>query len=463
MKRIKLALSTEREVLIALLVVLFLVIVLGVTAYNQVVSFATTLSSLDTSRRIALEANDLYRLLLNTETGQRGYIITGDSSYLEPYSDSVIAVNESRSRLTDLLITRPEYIAEVHSLAQRIDEKLDELASTITVRTEQGFEAAQAIVATDTGKSLMDNIRMWLRTLIMAERSHFVAAQNAVLDQVAQMSGLVLGLVLCVIAMGAAVYWMVRRSVRGNEIIQRGLSNSLRRERELNGLRTHFIQTVSHEFRTPLAIIQTSTDLLKHYSNRMTEERRLEHLDKLQAQIAHLTAMLEDAVVMQQSQVKELPYAPSTVDAQAICQQVIDALKPNAEDRVIQLHTVGSSFTLIADGKLLARAITNLLLNAIQYSQPGSPVEIELSNNNGEISIRVRDQGSGIPYNEQPYLFDMFFRGTNIGDVAGAGLGLPVVKSIVELHKGRVICESVPGSGSTFMIALPAHHAVAAA
>jgi signal transduction histidine kinase len=170
--------------------------------------------------------------------------------------------------------------------------------------------------------------------------------------------------------------------------------------------------------------------------------------------------MLDDAVMMQKSQIDELTYRPSTVDLQALCQNVIETLKANAEGHLIQLQVTGNELTLTADAQLMTRAVTNLLLNAIQYSQSGSAIDVQLTNTDGEIRVAIRDQGRGIPYEEQPHLFDLFFRGSNTGEVAGAGLGLPVVKSIVELHKGRVDYESVPGKGSTFAIVLPIDQAV---
>lgn len=455
MKRIKIAWSTEREVLVALTIVLLLVIILGVAAYRQVVVFATTLRTLDNSRQVSMVAEELYRHLLNAESGQRGYVITGNNSYLVPYNAGVVSVRENLLFLREVLASDPNYAELQRTLPGQIETKLAELSNTIDARREQGFEAAQSLVATDVGMTMMDDIRQQLRTLITDERQQFTYAQDFVVRRAQRVSALVAVLVVVVLGLAALVYIQVRRNVRRNETVREGLAVALRRERELNELKTHFIRTVSHEFRTPLAIIQTSTDLLSRYSDRMSEARREEHLDKLQAQVRHLTSMLEDAVTLQKTQLSDLPYEPAMIDLRVLCQQVLESMKPAAGNRQLNLTTKGNDYWLAVDPALMVRAMTNLLQNAIGYSYDGSAIEIELSRTADTATIRVRDQGTGIPYDEQGHLFDLFFRGSNSSEIAGAGLGLPVVKSIVELHAGSVGYASTPGSGTTFTITLP--------
>ena len=456
MKRIKIAWSTEREVLAALIVLLLLVVVLCVVAASTGVAFTRTLRSLDRSRELAMTAEDLYRHLLSAETAGRGFIITGDTSYLEPYDQSVRSAWVTRAALIRLIAETPNYASGLQVVMAQIDAKLIELANTVEIRRSFGFEAAQSVVSIDSGESLMGNIRGWLRDLILSERMQIDTARELVIQRVRMIGGLALLLVLLVLLLAGTVYALVRRDSRAHRAHAEGLSAALHRERELNELKSHFIRTVSHEFRTPLAIIQTSTDLVKHYGYRMSEEQREHHLNKLQTQIVRLTSLLEDAMTVQKAQLDDLPYAPAMNDLRDICRQAIDLVTETAGDRRIDFTTSGSQFIHSVDANLMNRALRNLLTNAIQFSGAASTVRVRLSCTDTVATIDVTDEGVGIAVDEQPKLYDLFFRGVNATDVPGTGLGLPVAKSIVDLHGGVIRCQSAPGSGSTFTIELPA-------
>ncbi len=455
MKRIKIAWSTEREVLVALVVLLLLVIVLGGVTYGLVEGFSRTLQSLDRSREIATTAEDLYRHLLTTETDQRAYIITGEAEYLMLYEQGVVKVQATRVILTRLITELPQYSDNMRVLMAQIDSKLAELANTVEVRQTYGFDAAKSVISTDMGKSLMDNIRNWLRTLILTEQTQLAAARTLVIERVRTIAGLALFFVLCVLLLTAVVYMLVRRDIHARQRVEQGLSAALRRERELNELKSHFIRTVSHEFRTPLAIIQTSTDLLQRYGDRMTEARRDEHYDKLQAQIVRLTALLEDAITIQRSQLADLTYEPATHDLRDVCRRAITSVEDLAAGRRVDFMADGSSFTSWVDAALIERALHNLLANALQYSDAAGAVRVQLTCAPNVTTIDVIDQGIGVAYDDQPRLFELFYRGANTADVPGTGLGLSVAKSIVDLHNGVIRYQSTPGAGSTFTIELP--------
>jgi len=454
-KLIRIAWSTERDVLVALVALLLFVVALGLVAYSLVVGYSGTLQSLDRSREITISAEDLYRHLLSAESGQRGYIITGDLNYLESYEQGVQNVLASRATLTRLIAETPQYSNDMRLLTAQVDSKLAELANTVEIRRRDGFEAARTVVSTDLGRSLMDTIGNSLRALILAERAQFTAARTLVVQRLSTIAGVAFLLVFCVLVLATVVYVLVRRDMRARQTVERGLSQALYRERELNELKTHFIRTVSHEFRTPLAIIQTSTDLLKNYGHRMSESRREEHLDKLQAQIVRLTSLLEDAVTVQRMQLSELDYEPAMVDLRDVCQQTIASVADLAGSRRIDFTTVGSDFTALVDADLLKRALRNLLVNALLFSSDNTAVRVELSFNNASAAIHVVDQGPGIADEDRARLFDLFYRGGNAADVPGTGLGLSVARSIVELHAGTIRYQTAPGSGSTFTIELP--------
>jgi len=454
-KRIKIAWSTEREVLAALLILLLLIVVMSIVAFSLVVGFSRTLQTLDRSRDIAIAAESMNRYLLDAETSQRGYIITGDESYLESYEQNVTNIHAAQELLNRLFAQASQYSHAMRILMVQIDSRLVEMENTVVVRRTLGFDAAKSVIGTDLGESLMGHIEDALRQLILIERGQFMVARELVILRIRTIAGLAIASILCVIVLTTVVYLLVRRDIRARQRVEQGLSTALRRERELNELKSHFIRTVSHEFRTPLAIIQTSTDLLQRYSDRMTETRREEHYDKLQAQVVRLTALLEDAVTIQRSQLADLTYEPATHDLRAVCRQAIASVEDLAAGRRLDFMADGSSFTSWVDAELIERALHNLLANALQYSGAAGVVRVQLTCTPTVTTIDVIDQGTGIAYDDQPRLFELFYRGANTADVPGTGLGLSVAKSIVDLHSGVIRYQSTPGAGSTFTIELP--------
>lgn len=455
LKRLKISWSTEREVFITLAIVLVLVSIGGLIAYRQVAFYATTLAHLDRSRQIAGSAESVYRNLLSAETSQRNYLITGESIYFETYAQSVENIQNTRARLLTLIDNDTTLVEGVDGFIAGVDEKLNELANTLEIRDADGFAAARTALETSANTVLMADIRDWLEALIQSETDSFVSLRDRIAKRVSFTVVMATALLTLILSLVVTVYMLVRRAVRAHHAFEARLSQSLRRERELNELKSHFVRTVSHEFRTPLAVIQTSTDLLNRYGFRMSEAQRQHHMDKLQNQVTRLTSLIEDALTVQRSQVDELPYAPEIYDLRELCHNAIESLKTDFAERDIRLTVNGTGFAGSVDSRLMSQALGALLLNAVRYSNADTPVEVVLTCAPDVATIAIIDQGIGIPVDEHGLLFDLFFRGRNAIDIPGTGLGLAVARSIVERHQGRIHVDSTPGVGSTFTVELP--------
>ncbi len=233
------------------------------------------------------------------------------------------------------------------------------------------------------------------------------------------------------------------------------LRQALAREREVNDLKTRFSSMVSHEFRTPLAVIQSSSDLLRRYIERMSVERRDEHLSQIQEQVKHLVSLLDDILTLGKAESVGIELRPEPLDLVQFCHDLVAEMQLAAGATRIVLTVGGSASIMIADAKLLRQTLNNLLSNAVKYSPTGSRVEFTLHFEATEVVMQITDQGIGIPEADQAHLFDMFHRANNVGSIAGTGLGLPIVKHAVEAHGGTVRCESVEGVGTTFTVRLP--------
>lgn len=236
---------------------------------------------------------------------------------------------------------------------------------------------------------------------------------------------------------------------------QERLSVELQKERELGDLKSLFMTTVSHEFRTPLATILSSVEMLDRYSDRMTPERRAEGLTTIREQVDRLRGMLSDMTMLLQIQTSGI-FQAETIDLHTFLEDLLAEFRQHiAPDHVFTSAYGGQIDAIGADRRLLRNILANLLGNAAKYSAPGTRIELNVSRAADRLNISVTDQGRGIPKTDRDRMFDAFYRGMNVDDVNGTGLGLKIVRDSVALYNGSIEVESAEGLGTTFTVSLP--------
>ncbi len=234
------------------------------------------------------------------------------------------------------------------------------------------------------------------------------------------------------------------------------LRASLEREKGLNTLKSRFISIASHELRSPLALIGITTNMLKRYGHRISEEKKLEHLKTIENEVKRMTNTLNDVLILSKMEAGSFQFNPEFVDLKSFCQRIVEKFKLMSEEtHPITVSTTGEHFQARVDSNLLEPILSNLLSNAIKYSPTGNPITFELIQDNKEVIFRVKDQGIGISDEDQHHLFDAFHRGENVGEIQGAGLGLSIAKQFVELHGGTISVESKVNKGTTFTAVIP--------
>ncbi|MBZ0289550.1 MAG: HAMP domain-containing histidine kinase [Anaerolineae bacterium] len=234
------------------------------------------------------------------------------------------------------------------------------------------------------------------------------------------------------------------------------LRSALASEKELGELKSRFISTISHEFRTPLAVIQSSAELLKHYSDRMDEEKKRSHLDKIEDHIQEMTNLLTNVLTISRSETVGLRYNPVALNIVGFCATLADEIRlTSGKAHEIVFNAAGAYSTYPADEKLLRQIITNLLTNAVKYSLPESTIELRLNCEADRVIITVRDEGIGIPEADLKHLFQDFYRAKNVEAIPGTGLGLSIVDRAVRAHGGSIDVASVIEEGTTFTVTLP--------
>jgi PAS domain S-box-containing protein len=237
---------------------------------------------------------------------------------------------------------------------------------------------------------------------------------------------------------------------------EKSLLDALAREKELSELKSGFVSMVSHEFRTPLGVIMSATEILERYLDRLPPEKRRKHLDMIFRATRNLGHLVEEVLVLSKVEQGQIRFAPAPMDLATLCRQLADEVL-SATNRAcpIEFRPEGSLDGAHGDPSLLRHIFTNVLSNAVKYSPPGSPVTLTVNRNGDSAIFTVRDQGIGIPDEDQKRLFKSFARGGNVDQRPGTGLGLVIVKRCVELHGGRVALESRVGAGTSVVITIP--------
>ncbi|MBZ8181500.1 sensor histidine kinase [Oscillatoria salina] len=251
-----------------------------------------------------------------------------------------------------------------------------------------------------------------------------------------------------------ALSWLIRPIEDDNQNLTNRAESE--KEKELSELKTRLIQTVSHEFRTPLNMIHISAQLLEKYYHTFSREKSKRFFHKTRTAIKYITELLDDVLVYSQAESGKLQLTNKLLDLNQFTAKLIEEqqLLRGSKYR-INFGSNCQSISVCVDEKLLHQIFGNLLSNAIKYSPQGGNIDVELNCIADRVIFEVSDRGIGIPAEEIPYLFEPFHRAKNAGTIPGTGLGLAIVKKAVEALSGEITLESEINVGTTLTVSLP--------
>ncbi|MFN6034044.1 MAG: GAF domain-containing protein [Dolichospermum sp.] len=242
------------------------------------------------------------------------------------------------------------------------------------------------------------------------------------------------------------------------------LQKSLKQEKEISAMRSRFISMVSHEFRTPLAIISSSTGILQTFGDRLKAEKKQGHLETIQKTIKYTVQLLDDVLMINSVETEKIEFKPETLDIIDFCRRLVREIQGTSYGHVIEF-SLNSSESVLDDSlfaefdpKIIRQILTNLLTNAIKYSPGSSTVNFSLNITDKQIVFIVQDYGIGISQTDQVNLFASFYRGSNVGNISGTGLGLAIVKKCVDQHQGKITLESKLNQGTIFKVTIPRYN-----
>lgn len=237
--------------------------------------------------------------------------------------------------------------------------------------------------------------------------------------------------------------------------LESNLNQSLEEAKELSELKANFVSMVCHQFRTPLNIISFCNSLIIEKVDQDTKQKILFLVENIERAIAQISLMLDDILLFSQSESAKINLALQPLELVDFCHKLVAEMHMNMSDNRINFIRKVEIIEGYFDPKLLDYILRNLLENAIKYSPSHMRVDFILNCEQEELIFQVKDQGIGITLLDQQRLFEPFYRGNNIGDIPGNGLGLSIIKTLVDLHGGQVKLESKVDIGTTITVILP--------
>jgi signal transduction histidine kinase len=451
------------------------------------------------SQQVIATANKLQTLVIDLETGMRGFALTRKQSYLQPWAAAQDQYPTAVANLLRLTSDNPKQHVRAIALKRAINDYFNHYSRPLVEFVERNPDVAPLLVTgIPAATASITSIRKQFSAFLGAEtvlgsardaRAH-TTAQNALI-----VGGIGLGAALLLILLGALyVNRVVAGPVRSaseaaqrvasgdfsdrlredgpGEVgqlertfntmaasLERTLANLEERNRTLvesERTKSELVSNVSHELRTPLASVLGFSSLMLDRDLPQEETRR--YLEVIRTEARRLAVLLNDLLDLQRIEQGTIELRLDEVELNSLLDAQITLYSAQSELHELQLDAADEPLLVYADGDRLAQVIGNLLSNAIKYSPEGGVVRVSASLVGDEVWIWIRDDGIGIPAEQQQRIFTKFFRGDagrELG-ISGTGLGLVLARQIVEAHGGEIGFESAEGEGSTFWLQLPA-------
>ena len=248
---------------------------------------------------------------------------------------------------------------------------------------------------------------------------------------------------------------IIEKEVEKRKQVEKDIRESLEREKELSELKSRFVSMASHEFRTPLAGILSSASLLDKYNEIGDSEKHKKHIVKIKKSVKHLTNILNEFLSMDKLDQGKLAINISEFSILELVKDLNESMEEIfKKDQTLIVTNNSNDFLVKLDREILHNSLVNLLSNAVKYSAENANIYLIIHENKDNFSISIKDEGIGIPKEDQKHLFERFFRAHNVTTIKGTGLGLNIVKSYLKLLDGVISFESEEGVGTVFTIQL---------
>ena len=463
-----------------------IVLLLGLLLAQQTVQNNVTDQAIAHSSTVRMHLQRVFSMLQDAETGQRGYLLTGQEKYLAPYTMATRQIGPELSRLAVLLESDPGQRAKVGRLQIIVARKLAELGETIERNRDGDHRGALALVSTDAGYVLMDDARKMTSEIQAAqtrERAIHVARSAAGYDRTIWFAGVLLAALALLITFSAIMALINYRA--GAKVISdiRTLTEQLQREKErllhtvgelnvakaaaddANRAKSEFLAGMSHELRTPLNAILGFSEIIKdELFGPVGQHQYADYANDVHKSGQHLLDLINDVLDLSKIQAGKVELREVEVDLSRLVRDAISLTRERARKAGVSLSfdESASGPVVLADRRLLTQILLNLLSNAIKFTTFGGTVTARTFSDARGIGFAVEDTGIGMAPDDIVKAMSPY--GQIDSKVArkhqGTGLGLPISLSLAALHGGNLAIDSKVGRGTTITLALPSSRAI---
>jgi PAS domain S-box-containing protein len=239
---------------------------------------------------------------------------------------------------------------------------------------------------------------------------------------------------------------------------EREIQLSFEKQKELAELRSKFVTMASHEFKTPLTSILGSAEILEKYGDSLTSDKRQRNVFRIQESVKRMNQMLNDIIIMGKSDTGKLELKSAPVDLNTFLQNLIDDLLQRESKKShpkLNVNIQGLPTDAYVDAEIIRQAIENVLSNSFKFAEHTTEVDFNAYMEKGNIIVKVKDNGIGIPEADKQRLMEPFFKGSNVGNHSGTGLGLTIAKRAVDMHQGKMEILSEENKGTEVIITFP--------
>ena len=404
------------------------------------------------TRTVIITLKDNLSLLLNAETGERGYTITSDTSYLQPYYEALEELPANSALLSKMLQGNVEEEKELDSLFLYVNAKMDFIKKVILLKNDVNDKGIKDLLNTGQGKHLMDKVRQSNQRLRATEEEHF-AERKKITDK----SIITARIVFIVAAIFSLLITLFLASVIINELNRRTRHEKALRDytRELqrkNEEIEQFAFIASHDLQQPLRSISNFTGLLNEKLQDTAGDETKQYMSFITGGAHRMSALINDLLEYSRAgkDVQRLK-----IDCNQLVAEVLEELSAVLKETQATVNV--SVLPSLYGYASLKSVFRNLIGNAVKYTKKNEPpvVSITFKDLGKEYLFSIKDNGIGIEAKYKERIFIIFQRLHTRNEYTGTGIGLSICKKVVELHGGKITLESEPGKGSEFTFTIP--------
>jgi len=443
--------SIEHKVFTGFAVALAIFAAIGWLAYQSTVSFMHASTQAMHSQKTITALEEIFSLANQAETRQRIYLIGGDERHLSPRRAYIERIRILLGKVHDVTADNPDQQALLRRLNEHIDARLALLEGVLKVRREQGFEPARLKLMAGDGEREMDAIHETVLQMEKGEAARLQQWVDASRENADRMLIIFFVALVSVAIFFGVLFLFIVRELAERKQAEEQRTLLLHELEHANEELKNFGYVVSHDLKAPLRAIGSLADWLStDYADKFDDEGR-EHMRLLISRVRRMDGLIDG--ILQYSRVGRVKETVIAVDLNRLVREVIDLLAPPKNIAI----SIGNFLpTVMTEPTRIQQVFQNLLSNAIKYlDKPEGRIHIACVAEGGQWKFSIADNGPGIDQQHFEKIFQLFQTLAPRDRVESTGVGLALVKKIVEMYGGRIWLESTVGRGSTFFFTLP--------